>query len=347
MTETVLTLPRWADFRGVVSVLLGGEPIVEETRGLEGRPAEIRLNACSVGKQFVAASAMLLVEAGDLDLHAPVGRYLGSIPEAWHRITTHQLLAHTSGLGHWDQVPGFDPNDLPTVDEAIARRAGRPLISEPGATFRYSSLGYAIAARVVEGVSGIAYPDFAAARILAPLGMSATTVDPMAIAGTNDVVTTVADLGRYARAFAAGEVLGAESSELMCAAHTAVGPEDTEFDGTTGYGYGCYVGTFAGRPMHCHGGDIPGYRSAYVAVPSLDASIAVLSDGDHNDAVGLAASLLARIAPTRRRWELWREDDNANRYLVSVHDDENSARARLAEFESGVVHKQSYWVTAV
>jgi hypothetical protein len=49
-------------------------------------------------------------------------------------------------------------------------------------------------------------------------------------------------------------------------------------------------------------------------------------------------------APAARRWELWREDDNANRYLVSVHDDEESANARLAQFESGVVHKQRYWV---
>jgi hypothetical protein len=58
----------------------------------------------------------------------------------------------------------------------------------------------------------------------------------------------------------------------------------------------------------------------------------------------LAASRPASTPPPACRWELWREDDNANSYLVSVHDDEASARARLAEFESGVVHKQSYWI---
>ncbi|HTJ66068.1 MAG TPA: hypothetical protein VL551_00940 [Actinospica sp.] len=44
-------------------------------------------------------------------------------------------------------------------------------------------------------------------------------------------------------------------------------------------------------------------------------------------------------------WEVWRQDDNGNRYLVSAHEDEAAARARAAELESGVVHKQTYWVT--
>ena len=48
--------------------------------------------------------------------------------------------------------------------------------------------------------------------------------------------------------------------------------------------------------------------------------------------------------PITGRWEVWRQDDNGNRYLVSAHDDEAAARQRLAEPESGVVHKQSYWI---
>ena len=51
-------------------------------------------------------------------------------------------------------------------------------------------------------------------------------------------------------------------------------------------------------------------------------------------------------APSTVRWEVWRQDDNGNRYLVSVHEDEPAARARLAAFESGVVHKQRYWVNS-
>jgi hypothetical protein len=49
-------------------------------------------------------------------------------------------------------------------------------------------------------------------------------------------------------------------------------------------------------------------------------------------------------APTVR-WEVWRQDDNGNRYLVSAHADEAAARLRLADLESGVVHKQTYWIS--
>jgi CubicO group peptidase (beta-lactamase class C family) len=348
VTNAVFDDPRWRDFRGAVSVYLAGEPVIEEARGLEGRPADIALPACSVGKQFVASCAMLLAEEGRLDLHAPIGGHLDHLPEAWRALTTHQLLAHTSGLGHWDQVRDFDPCDLPSAEEVIARRATRPLISAPGTAFRYSSVGYILAARVIEHVSSRPYRDFASARIFRPLGMNATHIVPATIPGTDDVRTTVADLARYARAFGGDELLSRRSRELMCTPHAEVPAQAAEIDGTVGYGYGLYLGSFAGRAMSYHPGDIVGYRSAYVSVPSLGASIAVLGDGDGNDAVGLAARLLATVVvPGRGRWELWREDDNANRCLVSVHEDEASACARLAEFESGVVHKQRYWVTAV
>jgi hypothetical protein len=43
-------------------------------------------------------------------------------------------------------------------------------------------------------------------------------------------------------------------------------------------------------------------------------------------------------------YELWRQDDNGNRYLVSVHADRAGADAALDDLERGVVHKQLYFV---
>lgn len=42
---------------------------------------------------------------------------------------------------------------------------------------------------------------------------------------------------------------------------------------------------------------------------------------------------------------MWRQDDNGNRYLVAAHTDEAAARRRVDELESGLAHKQSYWVS--
>jgi hypothetical protein len=43
-------------------------------------------------------------------------------------------------------------------------------------------------------------------------------------------------------------------------------------------------------------------------------------------------------------FELWRQDDNGNRFLVGVFTDRAGAELRLAEFNRNP-HKQTYWIT--
>ncbi len=51
----------------------------------------------SLGSQFTATIALMLVEQKILDIDAKVGEYL-SVPGEWSTITVRQLLSHTSGL---------------------------------------------------------------------------------------------------------------------------------------------------------------------------------------------------------------------------------------------------------
>lgn len=43
------------------------------------------------------------------------------------------------------------------------------------------------------------------------------------------------------------------------------------------------------------------------------------------------------------RFELWRQDDNGNRFLVDSFADRTAAEARLAEL-TRTPHKQTYWI---
>src|SRR5262249_43402593 len=52
----------------------------------------------SVGKQFTAMAAMLLVEDGKLKLDDPISKYLPDTPEAWKDVTVRHLLTHTGGI---------------------------------------------------------------------------------------------------------------------------------------------------------------------------------------------------------------------------------------------------------
>ena len=380
-------------FSGAISVFRDGAAVYEHASGLAdaalNRPITLEtcFHSASVSKQFVAASVLLLVEAGEVDLHAPIARYLPRCPAAWAEITAHQLLTHTAGFGHWRQVEGFDPIYPPTPAEILERRARRPLVNAPGGEFAYSGVGYLLAANIVERVAGQSYAEFTTERIFAPLGMRSTRagvrapgvgalgyrdgkpVDASgisAIPGTGDLWTTVGDLTRYAESFAADELLTASSRELMCTAHAPVSAEDGQFGETVGYGYGYWIGTVDGLAMHYHPGDIVGYRSVYVCVSGARASFAILSnqddtdtstlsrrlwtehfaDLDSGDAAGRAAGREAAESPAET-WELWRQDDNGNKYLVSIHADEGSARGRMSAIESGTVHKQHYWIKKV
>ncbi|HXE95637.1 MAG TPA: hypothetical protein VN642_04490 [Dongiaceae bacterium] len=44
------------------------------------------------------------------------------------------------------------------------------------------------------------------------------------------------------------------------------------------------------------------------------------------------------------RFELWRQDDNGNRFLVGSYPDRGVAEERLAEL-TRALHKQTYWIT--
>jgi hypothetical protein len=46
------------------------------------------------------------------------------------------------------------------------------------------------------------------------------------------------------------------------------------------------------------------------------------------------------------RFEVWRQDDNGNRFLMSGHADRADAEAAVAAMEAGVQHKQLYYVVA-
>ena len=63
---------------------------------------ETLIRTASIAKSISAVAAMTLVESGRLDLDAPVQRYCAPYPPKQWPITTRELLAHTSGIRHYN-----------------------------------------------------------------------------------------------------------------------------------------------------------------------------------------------------------------------------------------------------
>ncbi|GIF74416.1 hypothetical protein Asi02nite_39340 [Asanoa siamensis] len=101
---------------------------------------DTRYQLASVSKQFTAAAALLLVEAGTLALDDPVSRWIDGCPREWRDITLHHLLTHTSGIGHWHDYPMIDLAQWVEPAELVRTFHRVPPLYPPGAGWRYSRL---------------------------------------------------------------------------------------------------------------------------------------------------------------------------------------------------------------
>jgi CubicO group peptidase (beta-lactamase class C family) len=125
----------------------------------------------STAKTFTGTTAMRLVERGDLDLDARVGKYLPrfrtSQPQVAHRVTVRQLLNHSAGwLGEYyaDMGPGDD-----ALARYVAGMAKLPQLTPVGEVFAYNNAALVLAGRVIEAVTGTTYEQAVKQLLLDPL----------------------------------------------------------------------------------------------------------------------------------------------------------------------------------
>ncbi|PDW00229.1 serine hydrolase domain-containing protein [Candidatus Chloroploca asiatica] len=142
-------------------------------------PAQTLFRTGSAAKPVTWTALMQLVEQGRIDRHADVNTYLDfSIPATFAEpITPAHLLSHTPGFedvgeGLFVLTPEAT---LPLRDYLITRQPVR--VFPPGQVQAYSNYGTALAAYLVERVSGIPFDQYVAEQIFAPLGMERSTLD--------------------------------------------------------------------------------------------------------------------------------------------------------------------------
>ncbi len=314
-----------------VAVIRGGKPIVAKGYGSANVEHHVPVTretifqSGSVGKQFTAAAAMLLVEEGRLALNDPLTRFFPDAPEAWNRITVRHLLTHTSGLPDYTQGTIDYRRDY-TEDELLKFAYGLRLEFEPGARWNYSNTGYVVLGIVIHKASGQFYGDVLRDRVFAPLGMktarliSEADIVPHRAAGyrlaNNELknqnwvaprLNTTADGSLYLSlddmiawdaALRAGRLLKPESWNQVFA------PVSLNSGKPYPYGFGWALPPLAGRRVQRHGGAWQGFKSAIARFIDDDLTIIVLANLAQADPDRILDAIAATVDPGLKAVEL-------------------------------------------
>jgi serine-type D-Ala-D-Ala carboxypeptidase len=120
-------------------------------------------------------AVMMLVDRGQVELDAPVYRYLPDFRGVHlDSITVRHLLQHSAGLVQWQPLYYHASNSAQTYD--VIR--GMPLQWGVGEGRHYSDLSFMLLGYLVERVSGQRLDAFLAQNLYRSLGLGSTTFNP-------------------------------------------------------------------------------------------------------------------------------------------------------------------------
>ena len=136
-----------------------------------------RFRIGSVSKPVTAAAVARLIEAGKLDLDAPVQKYVPYFPDKGAVITTRLAGGHLAGLRHYRGEEFLLNRRFNSVRESLTIFQDDPLLHPPGSRYSYSSYGWNLVSAVVEGASGEEFLAYMDKTVFGPLGMRHTVPD--------------------------------------------------------------------------------------------------------------------------------------------------------------------------
>ena len=269
----------------------------------------------SLSKSFTALAIMQLVEAGKVELDAPVQRYLPwfrvTDEKASTRITVRHLLNHTSGLstktGRSYQGNG-DTSDT-ALEQAVRRLNSAALTAPVGSKYQYSTINYSVLGLIVQTVAGRSYESYVQTRILDPLKMrhsftSEAAAQPQGLATGHNYWfgrPRAADLPYNRGLVPAGYLIS--SAEDMT--HYLIAQlNGGQYDGTsvlssggigelhrpavqtpeagTSYGMGWFVGPLNGIPAIHHQGETFNFHANVVLIPQSQKGVVVLMNAENS-----------------------------------------------------------------
>lgn len=268
----------------------------------------------SHSKLFTSIAIMQLRDAGKIRLDDPIALHLpwldikNRYPDA-PPITIRHLLTHSAGLPRESNHPSWTEYSFPTADEVMETISTQATIYPSETKWKYSNLGLTLAGMIVEASANQPYKAYIEDKILAPLGMTSTSVgvptdahrgrmatgygrrmpdgtravmpfiDAKAFDPATGLSSTVDDMIKFLswqmriRDGYDNEVLHANTLREMQRVHWL------QDDWIRGSGLGFAIAHTEDRDLVGHGGSYPGYRTNTQLSPKEKIGVVVFTSG--------------------------------------------------------------------
>lgn len=259
----------------------------------------------SVTKPFTAILVLQQVDAGKINLDAPVTEYLPEYrADTGKKVTIRHLLTHTSGVPTYKAPQILEQTSAIGKPELVKKWCSGDLEFEPGTNWSYNNCGYLLLGMILERTTGKSYAELLRERILIPAGMNDSGVDtsqlfltnraygyewsPVAglrpapyseistALGAGDIYSTAEDMFRFDRALYGDKLLSPKMRELMFTPASQRG------------GLGWFIRKAppehpaAGHTLQFHEGHIFGFFTMYTRVPETETMVLTIDNTDQD-----------------------------------------------------------------
>jgi D-alanyl-D-alanine carboxypeptidase len=272
----------------------------------------------SIGKTYVAAVMLRLVEIGKASLDDNISRWLGK--ESWFthlpngkEITLRMLLNHSSGLRNHVDDEQFvvraknAPDAFWSHEDLVKYDLDKPPLFPPGKGFAYADTNYILVGLIIEKITGRSYYSELHSQILGPLklkdtapsnqrvisGMVSAYTDPKNPFGLPEKVCIDGKDALNPQIEWTGGGLVSTSPDLarwawlLLGGHVLKGPSLKEMlsgiparsEGGR-YGLGMGIRETELGPAYGHDGEFPGFESVMAYFPRYNIAVAVQFNTD-------------------------------------------------------------------
>ncbi|MCP3816825.1 beta-lactamase family protein [Streptomyces sp. A3M-1-3] len=312
LDKTINEIMERADIPGVnIGLWIPGRGTYVKSFGVSdqasGTPmkSDLHMRIGSLTKTFTITGVLQLVDRGKVGLDDPIAEYVAGVPEG-DRITLRELAGMRSGLfdysedNSWMRSLLADPQRTWTPRQLLDYAFAHPLNFPPGTKWEYSNTNTILLGLVIEKVTGQPLGAYLEQQVYEPLKLAGTSFptnnampDPYAQGYTDftedgtvaeatnwnpswawaagAMISDLNDLHTWVPALADGRLLAPETQKQRLA-FRPIGYPDVS------YGLGIMrVNDWIG-----HNGDLPGYETLAVQLPSRRATLVILINSDVN-----------------------------------------------------------------